>query len=619
MTKITDVSKLDFDSIKSNLKEFMSAQDQFTDVDFEGSGISALLDVLAYNTHMNAMIAHMNLNETFLDTARARSSVVSHSQTLGYIPRSAVASRATVSLRIVGTDTSASSITIERGATFNGKINSKSYSFTVLSPVSASKQTDYIYDRDEEIYFYEMPAVEVFQGEIRNIKIRADKVIKRQAIEIPSPKIDTSTLQVRIYDTANSSTYTDFTYYDKIEDVTTTTPVYFLRENPFGNYEIYFGDDFIGKNLKTNNLVEVEFLDTSGAEANDIRQLTIDGPITNLSKVTTTMVSTLAYGGKDKEEIESVRSQAPVSYATQNRAVTAADYKSLILQKFTQVKDVSVWGGEDASPPQYGKVFIAPALFSKQPVTSTLNKEIKDWIKYRNVGSVKVDMISAEYTYIELEVEFKFNPRKSKYTVKQAEKIIKEVVAKYDSEELGQFDGILRNSNLLTAIDQADPGITSSIIRTKCYKIFNPDPLRVTEYTIEFPVQIYQSASTESVISTTPFYLNARLVQIKDEPSSEKDLRNLYVFDVLAQKKDTFFGDIGTANLPAGVVTIKNILPDNAQPIELVIRPETYDITPKRNQLVVILSGDVTVLGSEDTVDKYSVKGLTDYNASSRH
>lgn len=619
MTKIVDTSKLDFDSIRDNLKQFMSQQSEFTDYDFEGSGISTLIDLLAYNTHMNALVAHMSLNETFLSTAKARASVVSHAQALGYVPRSVTAPQALVSLSVIGSDISPNGLTIPRGYTFKGKINSQSYTYTVLQPISTYKYTEQVFNTNRTRHMYQFDNVVAYEGELITQRYGVDALVERQAIEIYSTKIDTSTLSVRVYDTSTSTTYTDYTLYSAIEDTTSQSAIFFLRENPFGNYEIYFGDGYIGQKLESDNVIEVQYIDTNGKASNDIKQLTAVDSLSGLTNITTTMVEPLTFGGKDRETIESIRYNSAVSYATQNRAVTAADYKSLILRQFTNIKDVAVWGGEDASPPVYGKVYIAPALYSQQRATESLKADIKTYLRYRNVGSVLAEIVDAEYNYVILECEFKFDPRVSKLGLGEVESAVRQSILSYNESELGRFDGIMRQSNLLTKIDQTDNGITSSIIRTKVYKNVIPNPLITERYVLDFPVPIYRSTSTESVVETSSFYFNNRLVRLYDEIGDTVDIRKLYVYDVLRAEKDTSYKNVGYVDMDNGLVVIENIQFDNSNTVQVIAQPNTYDITPKYQQLITILTGDIFITGSEDTVEKYSVKGLSDFNASTRH
>ena len=609
MVQVTDTSDLDFDGIKQSLKTYLENQDRFRDYDFEGSGLSTVLDLLAYNTHMNAMLVHLNMNETFLDTAQVRASVVSHAQAIGYVPRSATAASVVTQIEFQGEDISPSSMTIGRGVNFRGTINGKAFMFTPLQDYTTSKNSagKYIFTD-----------LEVHQGILRSERFRVDALQTRQSYELYSDKIDTSTLRVRVYETATSNVFTEHTYYDDITGVTAISPVYFLKENTFGNYEVFFGDNCIGKKPEAQNVVEISWLDTDAAEANDIRELTLLTPINDLSP-TSVSLNTLTFGGEAKENIEQIRRAAPVNYSIQNRAVTASDYKELILAEFSQLKDVSVWGGEDSTPPVYGKVYLAPALYSQQPPGELLKTQITNFIRSRNIGSVTTEILDPEYTYISLEVGFKYNTKDTRMSIAEAETAVLAAVMQYNADELNVFSGLLRHSRLTAAIDNAVAGITGSIVRPSMYKKFRGNPLKSTDYVLEFPVSIYQSSSSETVSSCSNFYLDGELLTIRDEPGDEEDLRNLYIIDPLTNERKFSYGIVGTIRSSTGIVKINNIRFDDTSYIQFQVRPDTFDIVPKYKQLLLIEEGDVSVLGEEDTVSAYNIKGLTGYKPFKRH
>ena len=320
-----------------------------------------------------------------------------------------------------------------------------------------------------------------------------------------------------------------------------------------------------------------------------------------------------------RETKESVRISAPVNYAAQNRAVTAADYKTLITNNFPTLKDVSVWGGEDANPPVYGKVFIAPALWSQQPAGEILKKEITDFLRYHNIGSITTEVVDAEYTYVTLEVGYKFDLQSSSLSLNEADALVRDTVVSYSDVNLNRFDGILRQSRLTTLIDSADVGIQNSIIRPKMYKKFRPDPYSVTSYELLFPVSIYQSSSSESVATSSWFSLNGQMAMFQDEPTSDTNVRKLYLVDPTTNERLDYYNDVGYINLSNGIFTINNLRFDSSDYVVITVRPNTYDIAPKYKQLLAINAEDVTVIGEMDTVSAYNIKGLSSYKPFTRH
>lgn len=610
---ITDLTKLDFNEIRTNLKQYLSSQSEFTDYDFEGSGISVLLDILAYNTQYNALLAHMNMNESFLETAQVRSNVVSHAQLIGYVPQSKLSANADLDIVVQGSDTSPSSISIPRGFAFTGKINNKQYSFVTLTEYNTVKLLDNTYK------FYN---VRVYQGALKSQTYRFDGLDAFAKYEIPSDNVDMTTVKVDVYENANTSVYQTYVPFSNINDVSPTSTVFFYKENPFGKFDIHFGDGFLGNRPASGSKIVVQYLDTDGVEANNITKLSPSLPIGGITNITVSFVSgiTKTAGGKDKETIESIRFNAPVSYTTQDRAVTANDYRVLILQNFSEVQDVSVWGGEDATPPVYGKVYIAPALVNQERSTETFRETIKTFLSGKNLGAITPEVVEAEYTNIIVEVDFKYNTDRTTKTVGELEAIVKNTVIDYNTNYLNRFDGILRMSKLLTSIDNSDPGILNSIIKTTMSKQFRPNPLASSDYTIKFPNKLYTSSIGEPTVWSSEFTFNGVPAKIADEPlTGSEPLRRLYIYNTLNSEKLAGYTDIGYADPATGYVYIVDVQFDLSNKITIYAKPNSFDIAPKYDQLITISSADIIVNSELDSVSKLGATGLSSYNTFSRH
>lgn len=613
MTRVTDLSNIDFEGIKVQLKEFLQSQEEFKDYDFDGSGIATLVDLLAYNTHFNAVTAHVNMNESFLDTARIHSNIVSHAQAIGYTPKSRSAAQGIVTVSVQGKDTSASSLTIPKGHKFSGTINGEQLTFVTTSQYTSQKYSD---------NSYLFTNVNVYEGVIRSEMYRPDSKTAHQEVEVNSSIADLSTLRVFVYDNAASTSFTEYSFYNNIVDVTSTDTVFFVRENTFGRYVIYFGDGFIGKKPAPGSVIKLEWLDTKGAAGNNIKTLASASAIETESKVTIIMSTSepQTFGGADKESTESIRYNAPVSYSVQNRAVTASDYKVLLLQKFPELKDISVWGGEDANPPVYGKVYISPSLFTQQKAGEVLKKAMTEYLRYRNIGSITTEIVDAEYTFLSTTVKYKYDNKNTNVTEKQLSDKVRQVVLTYNDDVLGRFDGIMRQSNLTTIIDRCDPAITSTVIYVDMMKQFNPDPLKSTSYTLEYPVSIYSSDTNASVGYSSLFVYNGVNVAFADEPHPTNSfLRNLYLIDGNTGKRLTQYTDKGYIDTANGQVVIQNMKFDTSNPVQFFARPNTYDIVPKYKQLLAIHPGYLEVAGDLDTVSVYNIKGLASYSPFSRH
>jgi len=613
-SKITDVSKLDFENIKADLKTFLEGQEEFTDYDFEGSGLAVLIDLLAYNSQYNAMLAHLNMNESFLDTAQVRSNVVSHAQLIGYTPKSRLSSKVQVDVIVRGDENSPNSITIRRGHKFLGKINNIEYNFISLTPKVAVKLEDNTYR------FYNIP---VYEGSMRNISYRVDGVKKFPKYEIPSDIVDMETLTVNIYENADSQIYNTYPYYTNANNVGPNSKIHFRSENRFGRYDVFFGDGYLGYKPPSGSIVKIEYIDTSGKDANNIRKLSTAEPIDGFSSITVSMSEgySSTYGGEMKENLESIRYNAPINFATQDRAVTANDYRVLLLQEFDDIQDVSIWGGEDNDPPIYGKVFIAPALKNQERATETFKESIKLFLKGKNVGSVTPEVLDAEYTNIEIEAMIKYDLNRTQSTLGDLESKVYQKIITYNDEHLNRFDGILRASNLASMIDDSDPGIINTSFKLNMYKEFRPNPLKANDYTLTFSNNIYISDSSEATITSTPFRLEGKLCRLADDPVSDsiERYRQIYVYEVSTGIRIPKYSNVGLVDPSRGKVYLRDIKFDLSNKIRITVKPDSFDIAPKYNQLVNIYEADITVTAEQDTVSVLGSTGLSNYKTFPRH
>lgn len=597
---------LDFDDIRNELKSFLQNQSEFNDYDFDGSGLSVLLDVLAYNTQMNAMMAHLSLNESFLNTAQVRPNVVSHAQLLGYVPRSITSSFVEIDMVVTGDGLSPNTLTLPRGFTFSGTINNITYTFVVFSSQTVTKSVTNTYT---------FTNVLVYEGSIKTERFNVDSLVEFQKFELNSNAVDTSTISVTVFANAADTLGTVYERFSNIAQATSETNIYFIQENPFGRYDVYFGDGNIGNKPANGSIVEVSYIETSGEAANNITSLAANSDLGGISNIVTTFSSgfTKTSGGAPQESIESVRYNAPLINSTQDRAVTANDYASLLLANFTELSDVSVWGGEEANPPVYGKVFITPALNSGEQPTEAFKTSLINFLKTKNIGSILPEIVDPEYTYVQLFVGVKYDTNRSLLTSGELETLTRSVVDTYDATELNKFSGVLRQSELLARIDDADDGIVSSVITPTLYKNFSPDPTQQLTYTIDFPVELYLKRDSTYSIDSTPFNISSTTAKLGDEAiEGTTTQRRLFFYDTLTGNKLDGYTDVGTIN-SNGAVIINAIQFDTANSITIFVTPNSYDIAPKYNQLLQILSEDVTVSLVQDTISANGLSGTSDY------
>ena len=410
---IKRLTELDFDGIKTNLKTYLQAQDQYADYDFEASGLSVLIDLLAYNTQYNAFLAHMVSNEAFLDSAVKRNSVASIAKTMGYTARSARAARATINLTIVPSSTYTSgSLTISNRTAFTASLNGKTFKFYPITDYTVNKTLDS--EGNENFVFTDIIIAEGSLVDNSQIIAAGDE---QGPVLMANPDVDTTTVTCNVQDSISSSDTTTFTFSENILNVTPTSNIFYIEEALNGNYQIRFGDDVIGKKLAIGNIVRLTYLATQGASANNASAFTPPSQITGVGETITLTVVNASAGGAAQESVDSIRFNAPRFNATKNRAVTANDYQALVLASNPNIKSVAVWGGEDNDPPIYGKVFVSlqakPGTIITQDDKDTI---LRETIEPRQPVSITTDFVDPEFTYIGLNVNVSYDSKKTTIT-----------------------------------------------------------------------------------------------------------------------------------------------------------------------------------------------------------
>ena len=527
-------SDLDFASIKSSLKAHLQQQTEFADYDFEASGLSRILDVLAYNTHINGLTANMAVNESFLGSSQLRSSVLSHAETLGYTPKSKTSSAVTLSATVSipsGPDT----ITIPAGSVFTGDVDDTTYTFTNLNPASASNVSD--------TYTLSIPVVE---GSIKTKTFAVGNELDVQTYVIPDKKIDISTLRVVVYD--NFTNVDIFNTYYNINNVATIdddSRVYMIRETSNGYYEMFFGDgNILGKAPVAGNKIEIAYIVSNGSLANGADTFT--GP--NIAfedefyqlNITTTSPSA---GGSEKESISSIKLNAPRGYTTQNRLVTANDYRAMILKNYsTYIRDAITWGGNDNIPPQYGKVFISLNYrdgVSEEVKAQQQTQMTNQLISNLSIMSIDAVFVEPEETFLELQTVFNLDASQTSTSVEQMKAVVNSTIQTYMLSDLSNFDSVFRRSNLLTRIDAISPAILNSRMTVKMQQRINMDQIiadieaqltanGVTEfddyieqdYSIDFPVMLAEPDKDDHIVTSSVFKSNGQNVLIKNKLGS---------------------------------------------------------------------------------------------------
>lgn len=615
-TQSVNVTELDFDQIKANLIEYFKAGDSpFKDWDYKGSGLSMLLDVLAHNTHYNALLAHMAVNESFIDTAQLRQNVVSAAKLIGYTPDSYASAKAQINVSVTPRNTSLNEYVFPAGSTFSSNVTdlskSQTYKFTNLNDIVCKRVGGELVASD----------VDIHQGTLVKKRIQINSTQSNNEYIIDDKNIDKSTLKVAVYQTGRSEINEVYSLFTDINIVDKTTPIYFLYENYNGNYVISFGNGVFGKKPDNLNVLELTYLVTDGPGANSSNIFSYSDffDSTQLTRVSLNTVAS-AVGGSDRESISSIKYNAPLQYVSQNRAVTADDYKTLVHSYLTNVKSVAVWGGEDNDPPQYGKVFIsAKKSDSSSVLTSNEKQGLLTYLSDKKVLSIFPEIVDPEYVDIVLDVLFKYNRNLTTYTKTQLETKVKESISAFNSQYLESFDGVFRHSFLSKTVDGTSPAILNSLIRVFISKSFTLISGQPQKTTIKFGTSLTVDDNVAIVNSTGWVYDGVTYYIGEEAHPTLSDIRLLYVYYYDADDKPIIRNkDIGTLTLSTGVMEIEPLLADTDTTILIDVIPLSNDLAPKRNQLMRIDTTRLNVYGEVDLIAVGGSNRSVQYNTFNR-
>ena len=592
-TKVS-ITELDFDTIKANLKAYLKQQTAFQDYNFEGSGLSNLLDVLAYNTHYMAFYANMVANEMFLDSAMLRSSAVSIGKHLGYTPTSFIAPTATVNITVNGVSGSPTSITLPAGTNFTTTIDNTSYTFvpmtdTIITPTSG---------------VYSITGIDLKEGKYLTYTHIINTADTTQELIIPNDNVDTSTLTVKVQNSVSDSTTTTYTLADNINEIKATSEVYWLEETAGQRYRLEFGDNVIGKKLVDGNLVILTYLATSGTAANTASTFALAGSIGGSTSATITTTANAA-GGSNGVSIESIRFQAPKTYSAQNRCVTVQDYRDIVVKEDPNIQAVAVWGGEDNVPPNYGKVYLAIKPKTGY-VYSDAAKELikKNILNKKNVATVSPEIVDPTYTYLVITTAVKYDKTKTTKSASTLQALIKATIEAYNDNNLELFDKYFRYSKLVANIDATDVSISNNWTTIQMKKIYSPTFNTSTQDTVYF-----NNAITPGTISSTGFTLSGADTSTFyfDDPNTtltDTDYQKLRLYKLVSNVRTEVNSNAGTIDYTEGTVQFTNLTfatsVDTAG-IKITATPTVNDVVPKRNDILVIDDADISITVTEDT------------------
>ena len=591
---LVNFSNLDFDQIKTTLKDYLRSNPNFTDYDFEGSNLSTILDVLAYNTYITSYNANMVANEVFIDSATLRENVVALARNIGYIPRSRKAARATISFFV---DTSnitptPSSLTLRKGpvASTSGSFGNQSFVFCILEDITVPVFNGIATFEDLEVY----------QGTLLTSNFTFSSNNPNQRFILPNSGIDTDLISVSVRNNEQSTRSVKYSFQDSLFDINNESKVFFLQEIEDERYELIFGDGIFGKKLEEGNFIEVGYITSNGDSANGISQFTFSGRITyNRNSVEYTVTSgisllttgLIASGGENIESVESVKKYAPRIYASQNRALTSNDYETLIPAKiYPENESISVFGGEELIPPQYGKVFISIKPRSGDFLPNLIKENIKRDLKKYAVAGIVPEILDLKYLYIEInsKVYYDTNLAPSSEFVSS---IIQNNTTKYaESTELNRYGARFKYSKFLKTIDESHESVTSNITTIQMRRDLRVVLNTFVEYQIGFGNEFHIKNMEGYNIKTSSFRVSdiSQDVYLSDVPNTNRETGSLFLFSVPSTNSTTSTvvrRNVGNINYKKGIITLNPInilssgkIKDGQSIIEISTTPRSNDV-----------------------------------------
>jgi len=605
-----NVSELDFEKIKDNLIGFMSNQSEFVGYNFKGSSFDILLDILAYNTHYNAYYANMVANEMFLDSATLRNSVVARAKHLGYIPRSARGSKASITLEITPTGSPAI-ISVSKNTQFQGDVDGISYIWCTSNSHSVNVNANGIYT---------VSTIELSQGIPVTFRYTANTGDVDQKFLLPNANVDTDSLSVVVQ---TSDTDTESYTYNLANDITTvnaTSTIYFITENEDGKYEIEFGDGVLGKNLANGNIVILSSLICDADATNGAKSFSVVSDVGGYANVKV-ITTSAAGGGQESEDVEGIKFNAPKNYDAQNRCVTTHDYVSVVKRDYSGAQSVVAWGGEDDDPPVYGKVFIA----IKPASGSVLSGSTKTWVRdailsKRNIVGVTPEIRDPDYLYLKINSTVKYDSGMTTNSASTLKSTVTSSIVSYGLTQLKDFDKAFRYSNLIKKIDESEISVKSNQTNVTIKRYMYPLLGSSSAYILRFSNEVYHPSNTFwGAVTSEDFSYRDTANTLWDKCKMQDSNGTVQVYRTSGQNRIIVDNDVGTITYGSGKmdllgfapITIGSASTGNTTALGVYVTPSSSDVLPLREQIILIEDADISVTMVDDTGTGTYVQGAT--------
>jgi len=615
---LVNFSNLDFAQIKTTLTDYLQTNANFTDYDFEGSNLSTVLDVLAYNTYLTSYNANMVTNEVFIDSATLRENIVSLARNIGYLPRSRKSARSAISFFVDTTKIipSPSTLTLKKGtvATTAGSFGNQSYVFSILEDITSP-----VYNNVAQF-----DNILVYEGTLLNTNFTYNSRNPNQKFILPNIGIDTDLIAVNVKSNEMATAKTKYSTQTSLFDIDKNSKAYYLQEVEDERYQLFFGDGIFGKALEEGNFITADYIVSSGDTGNGVGQMTFAGTLTydrngelynvtsGISLMTTNEFST---GGENIESVESIRKFAPRIYASQNRAVSAQDYESLIPARiYPETESISVFGGEELVPPQYGKVFISIKPRTGDFLPNIIKENIKMKLKKYSVAGIVPEILDLKYLYIEVFSKIYYNSNLAQ-TGTEVSSLVQNSATKYaESTELNRYGARFKYSKFLNIVDQSQEGVTSNITTVQMRRDLRVILNKITEYSIGFGNAFHIKNMGGFNVKSSQFVVDgvSNPVYISDIPNSSGATGSLFLFtlpNVNSLSPQIVKRNVGRINYLSGVITINPIviraakIREGQSMIELSICPKSNDVIGLQDLYLQLDIGSSTF---ETVVDEIS-------------
>ncbi len=580
------LTSLDFASVKQNLQLYLQSQDRFSDYDFTGSNFNVLLDVLSYNTFLNAYYLNIIGNEMFIDSAQIRDSAVSHAKTLNYTPRSFTSAAATVDIRITPANNQTTTVTIPARTSFTAKVGNDNYTFSTSENIIINNWT---LSGASRVFTAANTVISEGVWVTDTFVTRANDTTR---MILTNKTVDTNSITVTVLED-NQATTIAYSRAKSLFGLTAASPVYFIQGAENYSYEIVFGDNVVSRKPKDNSIVVVQYRTCNGQLPNGAERFLADGPIDNHTNISVLTVSRAA-GGTIAEDLAEIKFNAPRAFQTQERAITVEDYRTLLLQAFPEINDIHAYGGEQLVPPQYGKVFLAVDLEQSDRLPQSKRDQLYSYIKPRSPISIDPVFVEPDYSYIVVDTNVSYNINISSLSISDIRSIVLSAIVGYSNTSLDKFAATLNYSRLVAAIDNAQRAIVSNQTRIRLAKRISPALGTSTRIDVAFALPLTtvltDLPANSSTISSSVFIVSGTGCILADDGRGVINVVSAADRSIIVQR------NVGLVNYTTGLVQITNLVVDSYSGyINIVVVPASVDVSANTNVILAIDPVDVTI------------------------